>query len=169
MREGPMRRIVSEEEIKSAIFAPPETTRAFFRGRAVARFNREITSIQWDEIAFKQDGRSQLVTLPEPAGDARLEILNELINAENGFAAFFKSWHALDATARAAAWGSARVSRAGGPESVRGRAFSFARCQVGYATGKDSVGERRKQRARRACYPGGRTADSDVHDQVIKR
>src|SRR5438876_2190009 len=51
-RQGSIRRIVSEDEIKTAIFTPPETTRAFFRGRAVARFNNEITSIQWDEIVF---------------------------------------------------------------------------------------------------------------------
>ncbi len=30
LRQGSMRSIVSEEEIKSAIFAPPETTRALF-------------------------------------------------------------------------------------------------------------------------------------------
>ena len=47
-----MRRIMNEEEIKTAIFTPPETTRAFFRGRSVARFNDEISSIQWDEIVF---------------------------------------------------------------------------------------------------------------------
>ena len=28
-----MRRVVTEDEIKRAIFAPPENTRAFFRGR----------------------------------------------------------------------------------------------------------------------------------------
>src|SRR5207245_10012967 len=50
VRQGSMRRIVNEDEIKISIFTPPETTRAFFRGRSVARFNDEITSIQWDEI-----------------------------------------------------------------------------------------------------------------------
>src|SRR6202035_2615050 len=34
-RQGSMRRLVKEEEIKASIFNPPETTRAFFRGRAV--------------------------------------------------------------------------------------------------------------------------------------
>ena len=55
-REGQMRRLVSEEQIKQAIFQPPETTRAFFRGRAVAKFNREIESIQWDELTFRGNG-----------------------------------------------------------------------------------------------------------------
>ena len=52
LRKGLMRRVANEDEIKTAIFNPPETTRAFFRGRAVARFNDQISSIQWDEIVF---------------------------------------------------------------------------------------------------------------------
>src|SRR5438270_3101578 len=82
VRQGSMRNIVSEEEIKSANFAPPETTRAFFRGRSVARFNHAITSIQWDEIALKHRGRSKLVKLPETASEARLEAMIDLVGAE---------------------------------------------------------------------------------------
>src|SRR5215510_8014820 len=76
LRKGLMRRITSEEEIKTAIFNPPETTRAFFRGRAVARFNDEISSIQWDEIVFSNGAYSHRVALPESAMDARLEARN---------------------------------------------------------------------------------------------
>ncbi len=95
LRQGSMRSIVSEEEIKSAIFTPPETTRAFFRGRSVARFNDAITSIQWDEIAFAKGSRSHLVRLPEPAGDARLEALNALVREEAEFAGVFSGAGAL--------------------------------------------------------------------------
>jgi proteasome accessory factor A len=91
LRQGSMRSIVSENEIRTAIFAPPETTRAFFRGRAVARFNHAISSIQWDEIAFANGGRSHLVRLPEPARDARLEALNELVSGETEFEEFFRA------------------------------------------------------------------------------
>src|SRR5213075_954919 len=42
VRQGSARRVVAEGDIKTSIFNPPETTRAFFRGRAVARFNDEI-------------------------------------------------------------------------------------------------------------------------------
>ena len=59
---------ISEEEIKDAIFSPPETTRAFFRGRAVARFNHAISSIQWDEIAFSKWSEIAGVKLPEVRG-----------------------------------------------------------------------------------------------------
>lgn len=89
LRQGSMRSIVSEKEIKDAIFSPPETTRAWFRGRAVARFNHAISSIQWDEIAFTDGRKSRVVKLPEPAMDEQLEQLNELVNAENKFEEFF--------------------------------------------------------------------------------
>jgi Pup amidohydrolase len=90
-RQGSMRSIVSEDEIKDAIFSPPETTRAYFRGRSVARFNDAITSIQWDEIAFANGARSHLVRLPEPARDARLEELNGLVRKETEFQEFFRA------------------------------------------------------------------------------
>jgi proteasome accessory factor A len=82
LRKGLMRRITNEEEIKAAIFNPPETTRAFFRGRAVARFNDEISSIQWDEIVFTNQANSFRVALPEAAMNARLDSLN--LAARNG-------------------------------------------------------------------------------------
>jgi len=75
LRQGSMRSILSEEEIRAAISAPPETTRACFRGHCVARFDRAITSIQWDEIAFTNGKQTQVVRLPEPAGGERLETL----------------------------------------------------------------------------------------------
>src|SRR4051812_19559722 len=85
VRQVSMRTLVSEEEIKTAIFTPPETTRAWFRGRSVARFNHAISSIQWDEIRFSEGKQSRLVKLPEPASDERLEKINELVNADNDF------------------------------------------------------------------------------------
>lgn len=85
MREGRMRRLVTEEEIKAAIFQPPTTTRAFFRGRAVARFNRELASIQWDELVFRHNGSVRSVALAHPAGDPQLERMNEAIRGARTF------------------------------------------------------------------------------------
>ena len=90
VRRGSMRSLVSDNEIKEAIFTPPETTRAWFRGRCVARFNDAISSIQWDEIRFSEGKKTKLVKLPEPAGDAQLERLNGLIGNETEFAEFFR-------------------------------------------------------------------------------
>ncbi|CAN5307020.1 pup deamidase/depupylase [soil metagenome] len=78
-RQGSLRRIVTEEEIKAAISNPPETTRAFFRGRAVAKFSDSIERIQWDEVVFRASGRQHRVALPEVAGDARLIRLNRAV------------------------------------------------------------------------------------------
>jgi proteasome accessory factor A len=55
LRQGSIRRVVNEEEVKAAIFSPPETTRAYFRGRSVTK----------------------RINLPEATNDARLDRLNQ--------------------------------------------------------------------------------------------
>ena len=90
VRQGAMRGVVSEEEIRSAIFAPPETTRAYFRGRSVARFNSQIESLQWDEIVFTRRPGKHSVQLPEAAGGERLAALNALVRNATDFSNFSK-------------------------------------------------------------------------------
>src|SRR5207247_5334120 len=90
LRKGLMRRVTTEDEIKAAIFNPPETTRACFRGRAVARFNDEISSIQWDEIVFTNGAYSHRVALPEAAMDARLDALNHAARNGKDFSQFMR-------------------------------------------------------------------------------
>src|SRR5436853_5014348 len=99
VRKGLMRRITSEEEIKTAIFSPPETTRAFFRGRAVARFNDQISSIQWDEIVFANPagaGQPYRIALPEAAMDARLDALNHAARNGKDFSEFINAIAQVD-------------------------------------------------------------------------
>jgi len=91
VRQGSARRVVAEGDIKTAIFNPPETTRAFFRGRAVARFNDEISSIQWDEIVFTNGAQSCRVALPEAAMNARLDALNHAARNGKDFAEFIRA------------------------------------------------------------------------------
>ena len=88
VRQGSMRRVVTEDDIRMAIFHPPETTRAFFRGRSVARFTEQIESIQWDEIVFFNGTQSQRVALPEVAANVRLEALNDAARNGKNFADF---------------------------------------------------------------------------------
>jgi proteasome accessory factor A len=84
LNQGQMRRVVSEEQIKDAIFLPPDTTRAFFRGRSVARFNDSISSIQWDEIVFGCNGSPHRVKMPHPSNHPHIEHLNaSMRSAEN--------------------------------------------------------------------------------------
>ena len=84
-------RITSEDEIKAAIFNPPETSRAFFRGRAVARFNDQISSIQWDEIVFSNGACAHRVALPEAAMDGRLDALNHAAHNGKDFTEFMSA------------------------------------------------------------------------------
>lgn len=88
LRGGQMRRFVSEADIKEAIFHPPESTRAFFRGRAVAKFNREIASIQWDEVVFRVGEKTKTVSLNRAFHDERLEAVNALIRDAKSFEEF---------------------------------------------------------------------------------
>ena len=96
VRQGAIRRVVSEDDIKLAIFTPPETTRAFFRGRSVARFNDEIASIQWDEIVFAHNSQSRRVALPEASIDARLNALNHAARNGKDFDEFMAAVSAID-------------------------------------------------------------------------
>jgi proteasome accessory factor A len=96
VRKGLMRRVTSEDEIKAAIFNPPETTRAFFRGRAVARFNDQISSIQWDEVVFTNGAYSRRVALPEAAMDARLDALNRAARNGKDFSQFMREIAQID-------------------------------------------------------------------------
>src|SRR6266403_1749711 len=96
VRQGSMRRFVSEDDIKMSIFNPPETTRAFFRGRSVARFNDEIASIQWDEVVFANGASSRRVVLPEAFADARLDALNQAARNGKDFAEFMRAISAID-------------------------------------------------------------------------
>ena len=96
LRKGLMRRVTTEDDIKAAIFNPPETTRAFFRGRAVARFNDEISSIQWDEIVFANGAYSCRVELPEAALNPRLYALNNAARNGKDFLEFMNAIAQID-------------------------------------------------------------------------
>jgi proteasome accessory factor A len=96
LRKGLMRRVATEDQIKSAIFNPPETTRAFFRGRTVARFNDEISSIQWDEIVFANGAYSCRVALPEAAMNPRLDALNHAARNGKDFSEFMSAIAQID-------------------------------------------------------------------------
>ena len=90
LREGQMRRFIKEDEIKHAIFSPPETTRAYFRGRSVAKFNNEVSSIHWDEVVFNHGGGSRRVSLNQAFNDKKLDRLNDMIRQAKSFPDFIR-------------------------------------------------------------------------------
>jgi proteasome accessory factor A len=89
IRSGQMRRFISEQDIKAAIFQPPETTRAFFRGRSVARFHEQIASIQWDEVVFKTPNGPRTVSLNRVFEDGALDRVNNIMRE----AATYEDFH----------------------------------------------------------------------------
>jgi Pup amidohydrolase len=76
---GEMRRVVTEEDVRRAVFNPPDGTRAYYRGRAVAKFDSHIASLSWDAIHFGNDGHAFTVEFPHPGFNADLDRLNARI------------------------------------------------------------------------------------------
>jgi proteasome accessory factor A len=55
--------IVSYDDVESAMTNPPETTRAYFRGRCLAKFPDDIVAANWDSLVFDV-GRDPLRRVP---------------------------------------------------------------------------------------------------------
>ena len=60
---GEMQRLLDEEEIIRAMTEPPEDTRAYFRGRCLAKYSAEVVAASWDSVIFDV-GRESLVRVP---------------------------------------------------------------------------------------------------------
>lgn len=52
----PMQRVVTDEQIHTAMYNPPSDTRAYFRGKALNKFEDSIKTVQWDSITFTING-----------------------------------------------------------------------------------------------------------------
>ncbi|MFP5336293.1 MAG: depupylase/deamidase Dop [Actinomycetes bacterium] len=81
LARGAMERLVSEEEVKAAVAAPPEDTRAYFRGECLARFGDQVAAASWDSVIFDLPGRGALQRVPtlEPLRGTR-EHVGELLD-----------------------------------------------------------------------------------------
>jgi len=55
--------IVDPDEVDAAVTEPPTTTRAYFRGRCLARFPEDIVAANWDSMVFDV-GRDPLRRVP---------------------------------------------------------------------------------------------------------
>ncbi|MGQ0669784.1 MAG: depupylase/deamidase Dop [Actinomycetota bacterium] len=60
---GRVERLVSEAEIGRAIIEPPEDTRAYFRGRCIAKYPDAIAAASWDSLIF-DTGEEALQRIP---------------------------------------------------------------------------------------------------------
>jgi proteasome accessory factor PafA2 len=60
---GKVERLVSDAEIEAAVTAPPEDTRAYFRGTCIRRYPEAIMAASWDSVIF-DTGRDALQRVP---------------------------------------------------------------------------------------------------------
>jgi proteasome accessory factor PafA2 len=78
---GSMQTLVTEDEVTRAVTAPPEDTRAYFRGRCLEKFPNEIAAASWDSVIFDV-GRESLQRVPtlEPLRGTRAHV-GELLDS----------------------------------------------------------------------------------------
>jgi proteasome accessory factor A len=68
-------RLVSDDEIEHAVMHPPEDTRAYFRGRCIARFPDAIAAASWDSLIFDTGAEAlQRVPMREPLRGTRRHV-----------------------------------------------------------------------------------------------
>jgi Pup amidohydrolase len=78
---GKVERITTDEEVLRAIMEPPDDTRAFFRGRCIAKYPDAIAAASWDSLIL-DTGRDALQRIPmrEPLRGTRAHV-EELLDA----------------------------------------------------------------------------------------
>ena len=47
-----LKTLVTKDQIERAVYNPPETTRAYFRGQCIKTWSKSIVSANWDSIVF---------------------------------------------------------------------------------------------------------------------
>jgi proteasome accessory factor A len=72
---GRFERLVAEDEVEAAMTEPPEDTRAYFRGRCLAKYASEVSAASWDSVIFDV-GRETLQRVPtmEPLRGTRAHV-----------------------------------------------------------------------------------------------
>jgi proteasome accessory factor A len=60
---GSMQTLIPAAEVARAVTEPPADTRAYFRGRALAKYGRSVAAASWDSVIFDV-GRDSLQRVP---------------------------------------------------------------------------------------------------------
>ncbi|WP_204536835.1 depupylase/deamidase Dop [Arthrobacter tumbae] len=55
-----MERLVSDDDVVAAVTDPPTDTRAYFRGRCISSFPKEVVGASWDSIIFELPSQRRL-------------------------------------------------------------------------------------------------------------
>ena len=89
---GRIERLLTDEEVTTAMHRPPVDTRAYFRGRCLEKYADQIAAASWDSVIFDLPGRESLQRVPtiDPLRGSRAhvgELLDRCDTAEALFAA----------------------------------------------------------------------------------
>jgi proteasome accessory factor PafA2 len=92
VNRGSIDRLLTDDEIAHAVTEPPTDTRAYFRGRCLAKYPDRIAAASWDSVIFDLPGRDSLQRIPtmEPSRGTRQHVgalLDRCDTAEELFAA----------------------------------------------------------------------------------
>nr|WP_218902243.1 depupylase/deamidase Dop [Streptomonospora nanhaiensis] len=61
---GRMKRLLDEADVERSITEPPEDTRAYFRGRCLAKYADSVAAASWDSVIFDLPGYDSLQRVP---------------------------------------------------------------------------------------------------------
>ncbi|UYM07923.1 proteasome accessory factor PafA2 [Solicola gregarius] len=64
VRNGHMQRILDDDAIGTAVEEPPTDTRAYFRGRCLQKYPKDVAAASWDSVIFDLPGRDSLQRIP---------------------------------------------------------------------------------------------------------
>jgi proteasome accessory factor A len=94
---GRMRRLFNDAQVDRAAAEPPERTRAYFRGRCLARFGEAVVAANWDSLVLDL-GEDALTRVPmmDPLRGGR-ESVAELIDGSGSAADLVRSLGGADA------------------------------------------------------------------------
>jgi len=84
LRQGLVRRITSDEEIRAAVSEPPSDTRAYFRGQCLKKYGSEVFGVNWDSISFGiVDEPVKRVMMAEPLKGSKAHVQGLLARSKN--------------------------------------------------------------------------------------
>jgi proteasome accessory factor PafA2 len=61
---GRMERLLNDDDVARAVHEPPSDTRAYFRGRCLAKYAPHVAAASWDSVIFDLPGRDALQRVP---------------------------------------------------------------------------------------------------------
>lgn len=64
VKAGRIQRLLTDEDVESAMTNPPAETRAYFRGRCLEKYATDIAAASWDSVIFDLPGRESLQRVP---------------------------------------------------------------------------------------------------------